>query len=110
MHLQRQADEHSGSGNRGASSDRKRLGPSVLTAGHAPGPSTTLTACHGPFGGARTIPADFVEIGVFLRRNIGRVLNRYEAAFQILHTVSRFPRSLTVDTAPRKSFDSSANG
>src|SRR5438046_2974561 len=44
MHLQRQGDEHSGSVNRGASSLKKR---SPSAAGHALGPPTTLTACHG---------------------------------------------------------------
>jgi len=47
MHLQRQGDEHAGSGNRGAWSLKKRLSCSSSVAGHAPGPPTTLTACHG---------------------------------------------------------------
>jgi len=47
MHLQRQGDEHAGSGNLGASSLKKRLSCSPSEAGHAHGPPTTLTACHG---------------------------------------------------------------
>ena len=47
MHLQRQRDEHSGCGNGGASSLRKRLSRSASIAGHAMGPARTLTACHG---------------------------------------------------------------
>lgn len=46
-HLQREGDEHSGSGNRGAASLKKRLSRSPATAEHAKGPATTLTACHG---------------------------------------------------------------
>lgn len=46
-HLQRQGDGHSGSGNWGAASLKKRLSRSPSIAGHAKGPATTLTACHG---------------------------------------------------------------
>src|SRR5271165_6216536 len=46
-HLQREGDEHSGSGNRGAASLKKRLSRSPAIAEHAKGPATTLTACHG---------------------------------------------------------------
>src|SRR5271165_5268157 len=45
-HLQREGDEHSGRGNRGAASLKKRLSRSTAIAGHARGPATTLTACH----------------------------------------------------------------
>ena len=47
MHLQSEGIEHSGSGNRGASSLKKRLLRSPSVAGHAPDCPTTLTACHG---------------------------------------------------------------
>jgi hypothetical protein len=47
MHLQRQGDEHSGSGNCGASALKKRLSRSPSTAGQASGPAMTLIACHG---------------------------------------------------------------
>jgi len=47
MHLQRQADEHSLSGNWGASALKKRRSRSPMIGGHAMGPGTTLTACHG---------------------------------------------------------------
>lgn len=46
-HLQRQGDEHSGSGNKGAASLKKRLSHSASIARHGWGPATTLTACHG---------------------------------------------------------------
>src|SRR6266852_4390044 len=60
MHLQRQGDEHSGSGNRGASSLKKRLRRSPSIAGHAMAPATTLTACHGCLIG----PGSFVFVTI----------------------------------------------
>jgi hypothetical protein len=47
MHLQRQGDEHAGSGSGGASSLKKRLYCSPPVASHDPSSPTTLTACHG---------------------------------------------------------------
>ena len=44
MHLQREGDEHCGSGNAGASLLKKRLSRNNSVAGHAPDPPTTLTA------------------------------------------------------------------
>jgi hypothetical protein len=52
--LQRQGEEHSGWGNGGASSLKKRLSRNASIAGHASDRATTLTACHcrlrGPGG------------------------------------------------------------
>src|SRR6266700_6710179 len=47
MHLQRQGDEHAGSGSGGAASLKKRLYCSSSVDAHAPTRPTTLTACHG---------------------------------------------------------------
>ena len=60
MHLQRQGDEHSGSGNGGASLLKKRLRRSPSLAGHTLGPPTTLTACHGCLRG----PGSFVFVTI----------------------------------------------
>ena len=46
MQLQRQVDEQSGRGKRGASSLKNRLSLSPMVAGHAVALPTTLTACH----------------------------------------------------------------
>jgi hypothetical protein len=46
MHLQSVGNEHSGSGNGGASSLKKRFPRRPSAAGHAPDCPTTLTACH----------------------------------------------------------------
>jgi hypothetical protein len=60
MHLQSQGDEHSGSGNGGASSLKKRLSRIPSVAGHAPDWPTTLTACHGCLKG----PGCFVFVAI----------------------------------------------
>jgi hypothetical protein len=60
MHLQSQGDEHSESGNGGASSLKKRLSRSPAVAGHAPDCPTTLTACHGCLTG----PGSFVFVTI----------------------------------------------
>jgi hypothetical protein len=60
MHLQSQGDEHSGSGNGGAPSLKKRLSRSLSVAGHAPGCPTTLTACHG----CLRVPGSFVFVTI----------------------------------------------
>ena len=44
--MQREGNEHSGSGNGGASSLKKRLSPNPSAAGQTPECPTTLTACH----------------------------------------------------------------
>src|ERR1700694_5564942 len=60
MHLQRQGDEHTGCGNGGASSLKKRLSRPASIAGHATGPATTLTACHRCLKG----PGSFVFVPI----------------------------------------------
>jgi hypothetical protein len=47
VHLQRQGDEHSGTGNGGAMSLKNRLRRSPSETGHASSFAIILTACHG---------------------------------------------------------------
>lgn len=70
-HLQREGDKHSGSGNRGAASLKKRLSRSPTIAGHAKGPATTLTECHGCLVGAAGFV--FVTINATIPRPVPRI-------------------------------------